>query len=214
MIPTLALGGLGRLRRSPLAGSTYAYWNPSDKQALVTLADSNKVAVNSSGNSVTRYARSVTAKSSGKWRVEFVPIVTAVGNGTHAFGFATSASIGTFLGNTATGWALWGVKASNSSVAAWNNNAASADYMVTFAVGDVISLILDIDAGKAWWAINGTVISGNPVAGTGAMATFTPGSALLLACAPAISLAQIRLRTDPAEMTAAPVSGFTDGWPA
>lgn len=211
MIPTLAIGGLGRGKRQVASG--YAYWNPSDKQASVVLTSSNKIATNPSTNNAGRYARSVTAKSSGKWRVEMRPEVTAVGNGTHAFGFATSASLGTFLGNTATGWALWGVKTSNSTVAVWNNNSGSADYPVTFAVNDVISLIIDIDAGKAWWAKNGTVISGDPVAGTGAMATFTPGASILLACAPAGALDQIRLRTDPAEMTAASVSGFTDGWP-
>ena len=192
---------------------TYSHWNPADKQASVVLTDSNKVATNPASNSAGRYARSVTAKNSGKWRVEFRPEVTAIGNNTHAFGFATSASIGAFVGATATSWALWGVKNSNSSCAVWNNNAASADYFVTFVINDVISLIIDIDAGKAWWAKNGTVISGNPVAGTGAMATFTPNITVLLACAPAGLLDQIRLRTNPAEMTTAGVAGFTDGWP-
>lgn len=211
MIPTLALGGLGRGTRRRNGG--YYYWNPADKQATVTLTDSDRVATNPSVYAVGRYARSLTAKSSGKWRVEMLPEVTAVGTDTHAFGFATSASVSNYLGRTATAWALWGVKTSNSTVAVYNNNVASADYPVTFAVNDVISLIIDIDAGKAWWAKNGTVISGDPVAGTGAMATFTPGTSLFLACAPAGALDQIRLRTDPAEMTAASVSGFTDGWP-
>ena len=208
MIPTLQLGGLGRSNRRSASG--YSYWNPADKQASVVLTDSNKVATNPAANSAGRYARSVTAKNSGKWRVEFRAEVTAVGSGTHAFGFATSASIGTFLGNTATGWVLWGNYTGNVRI--YNNNTFSA-YGVTVAVGDVISLIIDIDAGKAWWAKNGTIISGDPVAGTGAMATFAPGTSILLACAPAGAVDHIRLRTDPTEMTAASVSGFTDGWP-
>lgn len=208
MIPTLALGGLGRGSQGSAAG--YSYWNPADKQASVALTDFNKVATNPAGNSASRYARSVTSKSSGKWRVEFRPEVTAIGNGTHAFGFATSASIGTFLGNTATGWALWWNYTTDGRV--YTNNAFNA-YAITIAVSDVISLIIDIDAGKAWWAKNGTVISGNPAAGTGEMATFTPNATIYLACAPAGALDEIRLRTNPTEMTASPVSGFTDGWP-
>jgi hypothetical protein len=90
------------------------------------------------------------------------------------------------------------------------NRAHDAEALV---VNDVISLIIDIAAGKAWWAKNGTVISGDPVAGTGAMATFTPGATIYLACSPAVASTQIRVRTDPAEMTEASVAGFTDGWP-
>lgn len=208
MIPSMLLGGLGRNLR--VAAAAYSYWNPADKNVNITLTDGNKVAKNAVGNNASYYARSVTAKSSGKWRVEFLPEVTAIGTGTHAFGFATSASLGTFLGNTATGWGMWWNYTTNGRV--YTNNAFNA-YAGTIAVNDVISLMLDIDAGKAWWAKNGTVISGNPVAGTGEMATFTPGTTILLACAPAGVNDEIRLRTNPTEMTASPVSGFTDGWP-
>ena len=213
MIPTLAIGGLGRGRWTTAAALTYSYWNPADKQASVVLTDSNKVATNPTVNASGRYARSLTAKSSGKWRVEMVPEVTAVSDTIsygHGFGFATSASLGSYLGATATGWALWGNYSGTSRV--YTSNAFSITGP-SIAVDDVISLIIDIGAGKAWWAKNGTVISGDPVAGTGAMATFTPGTPMFIACAPATANAQIRLRTNPTEMTAASVSGFTDGWP-
>ena len=208
MIPTLQLGGLGRSNRRSASG--YSYWNPADKQASVTLTDGNKVATNPAGNSAARYARSVTAKNSGKWRVEMLPLVTAVGNGTHGFGFATSASIGSYLGATPTGWAMWWNYTGNGR---FYTNNGFITFAGAIAVNNVISLIIDIDAGKAWWAINGTVMSGNPVAGTGAMATFTPSTSILLACGPAGALDEIRLRTNPTEMTAASVAGFIDGWP-
>ena len=195
------------LRRGMMASSTqaYSYWNPSDKSSAAALSDSNKVVTSTA--SATSWVRSVTSKNSGKWRVQFVDTnhIDTIG-----FGFSTSGSIGSYLGGTAAGWCLYGNY--TTAVRMYNNNVYTS-YTSTLATNDVIDLLLDIDAGKAWWRKNGTAISGDPVAGTGAMATFTPGTTLFIAADPYVNASALRLRTNPSEMTGPSVSGFTDGWP-
>lgn len=183
----------------------YSYWNPVDKAASVTLSDSNKVAT--STNASTSWVRSDTSKSAGKWRIQFV--IATFGN-THGVGFATSATTGTYLGGTAAGWAYWGNYAEPGR--RYHNNAF-VGYGSNLNTNDRFDLLLDIDAGKAWWRKNGTVISGDPVAGTGAMATFPAGTTLFLASDCFANGGATRLRTDPADMVDGSVSGFTDGWP-
>ena len=200
MIPGIVAGGANG------EGSTYSHWNPADQQSGVTTLDSNKVANGGGSIDGSKGIRSVTNKNAGKWRIEMVPIIYSLSNGSHGFGFAVSGSFGTYPGSNTTAWILWGNY--GGDVRVYHNGSASS-WTLNIAADDVISLIIDIDAGKAWWAKNGTVISGDPVAGTGAMAT----AAIYLACSPAVALTQIRLRTNPTEMTAASVSGFTDGWP-
>lgn len=191
----------------PDAAGGYLYWSPTDKSVQATLSNLNRLVTHQ--GTTTSWARSATSKSSGKWRVQFVlsPFVT-----THGVGFATSASTGSYVGATASAWALWG-NYGGSEIRRYNNNAF-VSYAASFASNDRIDLLLDIDNGRAWWRRNGVVISGDPVAGTGAMATFTPGTTLFLAAdCFGVNGATI-LRTDPAEMAEGSVAGFTDGWPA
>lgn len=191
----------------PAAG-TYSYWNPSDKAANVALSDLNRVAtgsVASAGN-----VRSVTGKNSGKWYIEFVAsnFISSMG-----CGFATSAaSLATFLGGTATGWALWGNYA-GVDLRRYTNNTFVTHSARTMATGEVFGLAIDITTGNAWWSENGTFFSGNPAAGTGAMATFTGGTTIYLACSPFPSGSAWRLRANPVEIANAAPSGFTAGWP-
>jgi hypothetical protein len=187
-------------------GGGYAYWNPLDKSASATLSDLDRLATRTSSG--TSWVRSVTSKNAGKWRVQFVLTPFA---STHGVGFATSASTGSFLGGNAAGWAYWGNYGTDGRT--YHSGAFVNFASQTLATNDRVDLLIDIDAGRAWWRINGTVISGDPVAGTGAMLTFTPGTTLFLACDCFGINGATRLRTDPAEMVDSPVSGFTDGWP-
>lgn len=89
----------------------------------------------------------------------------------------------------------WAFQAGNSSgqivkKLRHNNADAVADMGVTPAVNDIIQCWLDLDNGKAWWGINGTVMnsgSGTGVPNTGANAhfTFTVGDEFYI---PAVSL--------------------------
>ncbi len=181
-------------------------WNPSDKSAATILTNVNKTATANAASNTIKYARSIKSKNSGKWRVQF--LLETFG-ASCSMGFATSAALGSWLGNNAAGWALWG-NYSGSQVRAYTNNAYST-FTGVFTTGDVIDLLIDIDAGKAWWRINGVVVSGDPVAGTGAMLTFTAGTTLFVA-ADTYNGSSITLRALSADMTGSAVSGYTDGW--
>ena len=192
------------------APAEYLYWNPSNESVDTILSDSNKVATSLTAGA--SWVKSFTAKSTGKWRIQanIDDFVTTMG-----FGFGTSSDLGSFVGNNASGWALWGNYDGESLMRVYANNA-SVDYAgITITTGDYLDLLLDLDAGKAWWRKNGTVISGDPVAGTGAMATFATGSNIWIAGDPGFGGVggDLRLRTNPAEFEGSPVSGFTDGWP-
>lgn len=201
MIPGIVAGGAS----AAAPASTYSYFNPSDKAASSVLSDSNKVV----GGSATgkKWARSVVAKNSGKWRIEFVIDAHVDDCGC---GFAKSGALGTYAGGNSLAWMLFG---NYVSMLRMYHNNAPVSYPGTQSTGTVYCLLLDIDNGKAWWRKDGTVVSGDPVAGTGAMATFTAGSTIYLAADPYASASAIRLRANPADFTRSPVSGFTDGWP-
>ena len=89
----------------------------------------------------------------------------------------------------------WAFQAGNSSgqivkKIRHNNSDAVADMGVTPAVNDIIQCWLDLDNGKAWWGINGTVMNsgsgtGVPNSGTYPHVTFTVGTEFYL---PAVSL--------------------------
>ena len=89
----------------------------------------------------------------------------------------------------------WAFQAGNSSgqiqkKIRHNNADAVADMGVTPAVNDIIQCWLDLDNGKAWWGINGTVMNsgsgtGVPNSGTYPHVTFTVGDEFYI---PAISL--------------------------
>ena len=84
------------------------------------------------------------------------------------------------LGNDSDGnsWAFSAGNTSGNKIAKLihDNNVAVADMGVTPANGDIIQCWLDLDNGKAWWGVNGTVMnscSGVGVPNTGANPHFT-----------------------------------------
>lgn len=187
------------------AGASFQYWNPADKSSFAVLSSNDKI-VGGSASNTSKWVRSIVSKTSGKWRIQLV-------DQTHvelAIGFSLAGSVGGFLGGTSAGWGLWGTY--GGTLRLYNNNTFTPITGV-LATGDVVDVLVDIDAGKAWWRINGTVVSGDPVAGTGEMASFTPGSTIYAAADPYGADGAIRLRANPGEMTGSAVSGFTDGWP-
>lgn len=193
---------------------TYSHWSSTDKKSTAMLSDNNKVVY---GNTtIGAQVNSVTSKSSGKWRVQFViennmPPIS--GYPTPGLGISTMpvVSSGDWLGYTNTGWALYGnysgglrMYNSNNSVAYYSNNV--------YTNGDTIDLLIDIDQGKGWFRKNGITILGDPALGTSPMFTFTPLSTIFLAADP-YGNSIIRLKTDPLEMNGDSVNDFVDGWP-
>lgn len=206
---SLMIMGAAAWRRSGDAPPVSSlYWNPADKAPNASLSDENKVVGGPLGG--PKYVRTVTSKSSGKWRVQFVAL-SNVTNGASAYGFARAGDLGVFLGGNENGFALWGNYSNRTRV--YHNNSFIEYSSGGVPGGGVIDILLDIDLGMAWWALEGSVISGDPVAGTGPMATFTPSAEVFIAADPFVMGQSTRLRTHPSEIVGPSFSGFTNGWP-
>ena len=118
-------------------------WNPADKNASVTLSNSNYTAASSASSQL---ARSVTSHATGKWYAEFN--IDAVG--TASLGIATSGmslSSG-YVGSTALGW---GDYAGGQYLNTGSNNGAGTP--PGYTSNDIIMVAFDADAGKLWLSL-------------------------------------------------------------
>lgn len=180
------------------------YWNPSDKDSDVTLSNGDRTWQQSAGT--VGAVRSTVGLSSGKWRVQLTQI-TANGSACR-HGFATgSHSIAVPPGNTGTNsWAI------NGQGTLEYNGTSGNDY-ANYANNGVVSLYIDIGAGKIWYGDASGPYAGDPAAGTGAMHTFTPGTTVYL-CGGMDGGGSTRGGTLRllADYSGSPPSGFTDGW--
>lgn len=175
-IPTLAAAsGLWSLQEALQARAQNIWpnmipttWNPSDKDATITLSNGNLTAACSSvGFGAVRSVRGV---SDGKYYWE-VTIQTA--NARELVGVIDGASvINTILGTSATSYGYFGFDGTK------RNNASSTAYGATFGNGDIISVLLDMDAGTLTFWKNGST-QGTAFTGlTGTLyAAFSGGSA-------------------------------------
>jgi hypothetical protein len=117
---------------------SYATWNPSDKNANVTLSGWNLTAAVASWT--THYAaRGTIWKSTGKWYWE-VTIVSNVGTVLIGVGNSSmSLANNSYVWSDINGWAY------HINWTKYNNAWATA-YGATYANGDVIWVALDMDA--------------------------------------------------------------------
>ena len=144
--------------------ANFAVLNPIDASSNGTLSRAN---LQSTSVGVVSGKGSI-AVSSGKWYWE----VTCTGG--------DYSGVGSHIGIdsvtspcTSAASARIGSTATSYSYNSWNgqkqNNNTSAAYGNTYTTNDVISIALDLDSGKIWWAKNGTwQASGDPSAGTNA----------------------------------------------
>jgi hypothetical protein len=147
--------------------TTYATWNPSDKNAGITLSNGDLTASFSANNQAVR---ATLGKSAGKWYWEcYVQAGIFVGIGTDA------ASLSAHVGATATGWSYYG---SGGGTTKYTNGILSV-YGAAFTTGDTIGVALDMDAGTIVFYKNG-VSQGTAFSGlTGTifpMISFSSGS--------------------------------------
>ena len=133
-------------------------WNPSDKNANISLSNGNLTytATATSWKSV----RATDFKSSGKWYWEITIDVAASNH--HIFGAGTAdADINSYVGSNVYGYGYNGYDGKKFY------NGGSVAYGSVYGLNDVISVALDLDNGKIWWAKNGVwQASGDPAAGT------------------------------------------------
>ena len=144
-------------------------WNEADKTAGVTLSNGDLTATN--GSATWRGVRGTENKSSEKWYCEFTVGSLSNGDG-FRLGIATALGILTDLGDAyGYGYEGDGQKRHNGSEIAYGD---------AYTTGDIVSMALDLDNGKIWWAKNGVwQAGGDPAVGTneaysGISGTFFP----------------------------------------
>lgn len=159
--PQLRLGvsSLGVATTRGASSGPTVFWNPSDKDADITLATDNRQAT-ISGATGWNTVRANTSKAAGKWYYEVE--MTSLGNAFVLLGVATSSlALNDLVGNAAGSWSYFGVDGTK-----WTAGGAAA-YGATFTTGDVIGVALDLVNGKIFYSKNNTwQASGDPVAGT------------------------------------------------
>jgi hypothetical protein len=136
-------------------------WSPSDIGANLTLSNGDLTVTKSSANGYSG-VRATTPKSSGKHYFE-VRVDAGTTSPFITIGVSNaSETLADFTGSSASGWSYYeqtGTKVTNGS---------GAGFGASYDTGDVIGVAVDLDAGKVWFAKNGTwQASGNPAAGTG-----------------------------------------------
>lgn len=142
-------------------------WNPSDKDAAITLSNTNHTATTASGDAGVRGTKS---HSSGKWYIEFT--ATATGTLRYAAGFARADQ----LLNT-------GTLSHTACVTLGGFFSPGGGSNVGALAGHVIQIAIDLSAGLAWWRIDGGTWNGNggaspdPATGTNG-AVYTSGGGL------------------------------------
>lgn len=134
-------------------------WDPANKSADITLSNADLTATKTAASYAN--VRSVLGVNSGKWYWELTFDDEGPGYTVEEFGVGDNAiALGTSVGFYSTGYSYKedGQKGNNNSYVAFGS---------AFNVGDIISIALDMDAGKVWWALNGVwQASGDPGAGT------------------------------------------------
>ena len=135
-------------------GITYATWNPSDKDAAITLTSGNLAVVSSSAFVA---CRANIGKSSGKWHWEvkitngggaIIGIGNLTANINSSFDFGSNVNSSGLITNNGT----------NTTVSAQNGSYSGALY-TTFITNDIISFDWDADGNSLVIKINGSVIA-------------------------------------------------------
>lgn len=173
-------------------------WNPSDKDADITLANGNRDATSSGAGSV----RATLGRSSGKYYFEIL-LQTDVGN--TYYGIANSSfSLATYPGN---GASSAGVASVGNSVNGWTQAQAGT---FTTAAGDVMGFAVDLTGGKCWVAKNNVwLLSGNPASDSTPWVTGISGTVYPCLGWVASYASGGRICTKTTELAYSPPSGFS-----
>jgi len=178
-------------------------WNPADKSTDISLSGGDLIATCTLNGWAS--VRSILGVSSGKWYWEIT--VNAI---TSSYGEVAIGDSGVGLdaepGVNVDGYAYRGLDGNKM-----NNNSWEA-YGATFTDGDIISVALDMDGGKLWWAKNGVwQASGDPGAGTNEAYSGIVGTLYAMVCIYHSSKYMTANFGDSAFAYSVP-SGFTSGF--
>lgn len=171
MLTNAWLAGLKAAAPPPAPGGVT--WDAANKHANMLLSNGDLTATTTGDSFIS--VRSTAAKTTGKWKLEF-----SVTDWDSAYDIGVGFCTGAF---DVTGWPddpyvaeLYCV--GNSTV---DESFAGGTEIYVGLGGNtgVIAAYVDEDSGKIWFeGPNGVYGGGDPVAGTGATYTFTPGTAL------------------------------------
>ena len=156
---------------SNAAVTTYATWNPSDKDVGVTLSNGNLTATNSTAN---KSVRATIGKSSGKWYWE----VTNTASAENDIGIGNTAMLlSAYPGNDANG-----VCYDSLDGKVYKNNAPVSIGGQVYTASDIIGIALDVDAGTVKFYKNNALQYTYTYSIAGAIYPATGGFALGAAC--------------------------------
>ncbi|MFH0825297.1 MAG: DUF2163 domain-containing protein [Pseudomonadota bacterium] len=115
-------------------------WNPSDKNAAITLSETGNVLATAT-NTAWKSVRGENGKSTGKWYFEvkilYAGVYQLVGVGT------ASASLSTFVGNDTHGWGYYAINGKK----VYDTNT-EVTYGATFTADDIVGVLVDFDDGS------------------------------------------------------------------
>jgi len=149
-------------------------WNPDDAHAYISFTNGNLNFTQSNGGYVS--ARSYKLVTSGKWYWEH----TIVGTRDQMIGIAdsnSSLSLGVGRDPAAESWGWRGYYNPGSLF----YHDSSINYGSQWSVSDIISVALDMDNGKVWFAQNGSWVTGDPALGTSPAASGISGEIYAMA---------------------------------
>lgn len=150
--------------------ANYAVINPLQNGGL-TITNGNLTWAGA--GSSTKCATASIAMTSGKWYFE--ALITGSSGGNWYAGVCNlSPTLTSAPSTTATGWGL--VTGGGGTVLYKSNNNVLTSLSSSSVTGSVVSFAIDVDAGKIWFAQNGTWLEGSPSAGTGASYTNLTGT--------------------------------------
>lgn len=179
-------------------------WNPSAAGTYISLLTSNTVASSTTTSTFTS-VRGTSGKSSGKYYFEVVADTAPDSN---------DVIVGIQTAETAGGSGMDNFNPTSTYVHRYDGGFVSGIFTSlgyggygSLTAGDVIQVAVDATAGKVWIGRNNTFWTGDPAAGTGGAATWTPGPVIYPAVA--IYNTAARLRLVPSSTTYTPPSGFT-----
>jgi len=135
---------------SPALALTYATWNPADKSSNATLTNGNLTTTRAAGGNDEANTRATIGKSSGKWYWE-IEITNQIGELEQGVGDSSAVidTSGLFAGDSH-GWSYYG----NSG--GLKRHASTAAYGSNYVTNDIISVLLDMDAGTLTFWKNGS----------------------------------------------------------
>jgi len=134
-------------------------WNKYDRTDDTMELSNGNLTVEHTTLGSWKAVRSAVSKSSGKWYWE-IKIDEASASRYIMIGVGTSSETLTYPGDTLAGYGYYGTYG-------YKYHDTPAVYGDNYTTDDVISVALDLDNGKIWWAKNGTwQASGVPASGT------------------------------------------------